>query len=321
MVFSRSATLLFALAGLGALLLSPAAAAPAPAFNTTASVPDLMRRSTTALSTAQESAFLPYSYYAGAGYCQPASIKAWDCGVNCAANPSFIPLATGGDGSVTQYWYVGYDTALQEVIVAHQGTLTSAILPLLEDLFIAQSNLDSSIFPGVKSSVKVHSGFKNSHARSAHDVLAAVKSALATYKTTKVVVTGHSLGAALGLLDSMMLVMSLPSASVRFIGYALPGVGNQAWANAVDAQASRLSVTHVNNKKDLIPTLPGLWLGFHQPSGEVHIQNDESWVACSGQDNKNRNCILGAVPTIFSGDLDDHYGPYDGVTMRTEMCN
>lgn len=45
--------------------------------------------------------------------------------VNCEANPTFQPTASGGDGEVTQWWYVGYDPTLEEVIVAHQGTDTS----------------------------------------------------------------------------------------------------------------------------------------------------------------------------------------------------
>jgi hypothetical protein len=41
---------------------------------------------------------------------------------NCQANPGFVPIATGGDGSSVQYWFVGYNPSSQEVIVSHQGT-------------------------------------------------------------------------------------------------------------------------------------------------------------------------------------------------------
>lgn len=47
--------------------------------------------------------------------------------VNCDANPGFQTTASGGDGDSTQYWYVGYDPSLQEVIVSHQGTNTSEL--------------------------------------------------------------------------------------------------------------------------------------------------------------------------------------------------
>lgn len=61
------------------------------------------RASVTTLTTAQISALTPYTYYASTGYCTPAATLAWTCGTNCAANSGFKPVASGGDGSVTQY--------------------------------------------------------------------------------------------------------------------------------------------------------------------------------------------------------------------------
>ena len=34
-----------------------------------------------------------------------------------------------------------------------------------------------------------------------------------------------------------------------------------------------------------------------------------------GQDNTSTECIVGDVPNIFDGNLSDHDGPYNGVTM------
>ena len=61
------------------------------------------RASITALSTSQIDAFTPYTWYASTGYCSPASTLAWNCGANCEANPSFEPVASGGDGDETQF--------------------------------------------------------------------------------------------------------------------------------------------------------------------------------------------------------------------------
>jgi hypothetical protein len=35
----------------------------------------------------------------------------------------------------------------------------------------------------------------------------------------------------------------------------------------------------------------------------------------AGQDNPSTLCIVGDVPNIFDGDLDNHDGPYAGITM------
>ena len=89
-------------------------------------------------------------------------------------------------------------------------------------------------------------------------------------------------------------------------------VGNQALANYVD---SNLHLTHINNKEDPIPTLPGMSLGFVHPAGEVHIEDSGEWAACPGQDNPSTQCIVGDVPYIWDGNESDHGGPYNGVEM------
>ena len=107
-------------------------------------------------------------------------------------------------------------------------------------------------------------------------------------------------GAALALLDSVYLPLHLPS-TIQFttvcyglprVSFIYPGyisitvrlttlnqVGNQDFANYVDAH---LSLTHINNKEDPIPIVPGMFLGYVHPSGEVHIQDSGSWDACPG---------------------------------------
>ncbi|KAK0466791.1 alpha/beta-hydrolase [Desarmillaria tabescens] len=269
------------------------------------------RQSISTLTSAQVSAFKPYSFYASAGYCNPSTTLTWTC-VPCQANPGFQPLASGGDGNDVQFWYVGYDPSLDTIIVGHQGTDTSKILPIITDLDFFLTNLDGSLFPGISSSIQVHSGFKESQADTAAKVLSSVKTAMSKYSTTSVTVVGHSLGGAIALLDGVYLDLQLPTATVSVISYGLPRVGNQAFADYVDAH---VSVSHVNNKKDPIPILPGRFLGFHHPSGEKHITDSNAWVACPGQDNEDDRCTVGEVSNILVGDVDDHPGPYDGVTM------
>jgi hypothetical protein len=117
--------------------------------------------------------------------------------------------------------------------------------------------------------------------RTAHRILSAVQQTLSAHGGSSVTVVGHSLGAALSLLDAVFLSLQLPNVNVKIVGYAMPRVGNQDFANFVDSQLSGL-VTHINNKKDPIPTVPGIFLGFHHPSGEIHQQDSGEWDACPG---------------------------------------
>ncbi|OCH96309.1 lipase [Obba rivulosa] len=294
-----------ALGVLALAALSAVSAVPAPVLKA--------RQSITAASQSQISSYTPYTYYASAGYCTASATLSWNCGANCEANPGFQPTASGGDGDDTQFWYVGYDPSLRTVIVSHQGTDPSEIEPLLTDGDIEMTTLSSSLFPGLSSDIEVHEGFADAQASTASDVLNAVQSTLSQHGASHVTAVGHSLGAAISLLDAVFLHVNLPTTTVTFIGYGLPRVGNQAFANYVDGQP--ISVTHINNEEDPIPILPGMFLGYVHPSGEVHIEDSGEWANCPGQDNPSTECIVGDVPEVWDGDESDHDGPYNGIEM------
>jgi len=270
------------------------------------------RQAITALSSTQIQGFDPFTHFASTAYCNPSSTISWSCGANCNANPDFIPVAAGGDGSSVQFWYVGYSPSQATVVVGHQGTDTSQIEAIATDADAFLGTLDPGLFPGVSSSVEVHNGFRDEQAKTASQVLSAVQTAIAQHGATRVTIVGHSLGAAIALLDGVFLPLHIGGVSFRTIGYGMPRVGNQAFADYVD---SHISLTHVNNKKDLVPILPGRFLGYHHPSGEVHIAEDNSWLSCPGQDNTSTQCTTGDVPNIFEGSTGDHGGPYDGINM------
>ena len=130
----------------------------------------------------------------------------------------------------------------------------------------------------------------------ATQVLAAVQQTLSAHPSTSTVtVVGHSLGAAIALIDAVYLPLHLSSSiTVKFIGYGLPRVGNQAFADYVDAHITSLDsgtgLTRINNKEDPVPIIPGRFLGYHHPSGEVHIQDSGAWDACPGQSCFSLKC-------------------------------
>ncbi|KAK7012337.1 lipase [Favolaschia claudopus] len=269
----------------------------------TSAAPSLFaRQAITTLSPAQISAFKPYTFYAAAAYCFPDSTLAWNCG---SANPAFQPIASG-------VWYVGVDESLATVIVGHQGTDTREILSLVTDADFFLGSLDPNLFPGLSTSIEVHSGFMHEHAKTATEILDAVQTGLTQFGVNKVTLVGHSLGGALALLESVFLPLHLPEVTFQTIVYGMPRVGNEAFA---DYASIGNTVTHINNKEDFVPILPGRSLGFRHPTGEIHIQDSGVWSFCPGQDNTNGLCTTGDVSNILEGREGDHDGPYDGVLM------
>ncbi|KAH8995119.1 lipase class 3 family protein [Lactarius hatsudake] len=273
------------------------------------------RQDITSLSTSQISSFTPFTRFASTAYCNPSTTVNWSCGANCQANPDFLPTASGGDGDATQFWYVGFSPSQKTVIVAHQGTDTSKLLADLTDLNLLLAPLNPSYFRGVPFSVEAHLGFADEQARTAPKILSYVKQTLSAHGTSSVTVVGHSLGAALALLDGVYLRLHLDATvKVRVIGYGMPRVGNQAFADWVDNHLSG-QVTRINNREDAVPIVPDRLLGYRHASGEVHITDSGLWENCPGHDNPSTLCSTGDVPTIFEGNTNDHNGPYDGISM------
>jgi predicted lipase len=130
-----------------------------------------------------------------------------------------------------------------------------------------------------------------------------------------VTAVGYSLGGAIALLDGLLLRMLLnPTTEVRVVTYGMPRVGNQEFAGFVDAMLPQ-SVKHIGNKRDPVPIVPAISLGYHQVSGEIHIQDNGKWIQIPGEDNGDSRAIAGTVTSINNANFADHTGPYNGVSI------
>ncbi|KAH7337824.1 Alpha/Beta hydrolase protein [Rhizoctonia solani] len=286
-------------------------------FQVAAALP-LQRDGVTVLSATDITSYAIYAQFARVGYCPPSKTSNWTCGDACNAIPDFTPYAAGGDGASVPFWYVGYHAGSHSVVVSNQGTDFDKFETVLLDVQFFQKNLDATLFPGVSEEVKAHSGFVDAQATSAAAKLAAVQLAMAGSGTNAITLTGHSLGGAISLLDSLYLSLNLPSVTIKTVTHGMPRVGNSEFANLIDSKIPDLS--RVTNMDDLVPVLPGRRFGYVHPNGEKHIVSAGSWVACAGHDNPDKSCTTGAVPTIFNGRSKDHIGPYEGIYIGNEYC-
>ena len=110
-----------------------------------------------------------------------------------------------------------------------------------------------------------------------------------------------------------------PSIHVKAVTYGTPRVGNPAWAAFFDARVP--DFVRINNKKDPVPIIPGQFLGFQHPHGEIHIAGLGEAYSCPGDDDAvDSQCSVLQVPNIFEGEVDDHYGPYEGTFIGMAYC-
>ncbi|CEL58739.1 hypothetical protein RSOLAG1IB_08785 [Rhizoctonia solani AG-1 IB] len=313
--------------GLSAVLLAT--------FRLVVAVP-LRRDGVTALSTPEISSYAIYAQAIHSGGILPAledneldmwwyvilqitGIDAYGVYIEaCNIIPDFIPYAAGGDGATIPYWYIGYHAGSHSVVVSNQGSDFDHFQAIIVNSRIDQKNLNSTLFPGISQEVRAHSGFADVQAISAEAKLAAVQSVMSNSGTSNITLTGHSLGGAISLLDSLYLSFNLPSATIKVVTHGMPRVGNNEFANLIDSKITDLS--RITNMQDPVPILPGRRLDYVHPSGEKHILGAGSWASCAGHDNTDNSCTTGAVPTIFHGNSKDHIGPYEGIYIGNDYC-
>ncbi|EKM81044.1 hypothetical protein AGABI1DRAFT_105879 [Agaricus bisporus var. burnettii JB137-S8] len=294
--------------------------AAAAAIAIAAPAVQLQQRAVTPLSASELSSFAPFTQFARAAYCPTSRLVGWNCGEACDATSDFQPTLVGGDGNAIQIFFVGYWPSQDTIVVGHEGTDPTKFLSVLTDVNILMDPLDTSLFPGVSSDVQVHDGFRNQHALTASPILSEVRRLMSAHNTQSVTCVGHSLGGALAELDAVFFRKNLPSSTnIRAFTYGTPRVGNPAWASLVNSNIPNFK--RINNEKDIIPIVPGRFLGYGHPAGEVHITSPGNAVACSGDDNATDNqCTIKTVPNIFEGNILDHEQIYEilhvGYTLK-----
>ncbi|KAJ7106652.1 alpha/beta-hydrolase [Mycena epipterygia] len=257
--------------------------------------------------------------FARAAYCSSSSLTSWGCGLPCQSLSGVTFLQSGGDQGDIPLYFIAHDTVDQSLVVAHEGTDPENILSILNDADFVLENINATRFPqAAGKGIQVHSGFQQTFERTADSLLAGVKAQLASTGVSKVVVTGHSLGAALATMTGAMIKDAVdPSVNVVVTTFGLPRGGNRAWADFLD---SDVGVTFVTNQNDPVPTVPPLLLGFAHSSGEIHIvdSSQTNLVACPGQDNEH--CATGN--SLFHVSVANHLGPYfDNITFGSAVCS
>lgn len=289
----------------------PRAATSSPAGNLITSL--VASNNLVTLSSSQESTIniQKAAALAGSAYCPVVQSGSWNC-ATCSYVPDLKIIYTGGDGTDTPHVYIGYSAANKWLVVAHQGTNTSSLSSWIDDLTFAKTPLSSSLNNGAaSSSAQVHEGFQDTWASTGSAILNQVEAALKTYSVSLVLLTGHSLGAALSVLDAVYLRNHLPSTvPIQQIGFGQPRVGNSDWVNYYQSVMGNNQM-RVTNYDDIVPHLPPELDSYEQPDNEIYITSagGSTLQLCPGVENDDCSDQF-----IFYSES-PHDGPYLGVTM------
>ncbi|TVY29314.1 Lipase, partial [Lachnellula hyalina] len=272
---------------------------------------------TTGITEALLDNFKLFANFTSASYCpsnenstvgSPITYSGTACPLVEADNVTSV-VEFGGENDTTVSdikGYVALDPVRSLIVVAFAGSGNTIRNYLSDFAFVEIPYTDCN-------ACWVHSGFATGWSERRSVVLAAVSTAILAHSDYSIVVTGHSIGAAVGTLAAVEL-RSL-NYSVDIYTYGSPRVGNEAFADFVTSQApaqgSNFRMTHVN---DPVPQLPPTWVGYQHTSPEYWLSsgNDttedygaQDVVVCEGVGDEGCNAGTGLVP--IDGEAHNHY--------------
>ena len=212
-------------------------------------------------------------YYTAASYCSNRSaLASWTCRRCSPPNsnaPALSHVQVLWNASSQVQGYVAYEAAANLTVVAFRGSVGT--LNWLEDF-------DFTLIPhpGACGACQVSKGFfLDTYSTIVADVragLAAVRAAVGG--PSRVLLTGHSLGAALAELLAFDLATGATAsgpALAAVITFGKPRVGNAAWAQAWAAalRSATPLAYRVTHYEDPVPHLPLELMEYSHPPTEV----------------------------------------------------
>lgn len=220
-------------------------------------------------------------------------------------------LWTAGDGGATPHVYVAYSQSQNKIIVSHEGTDPFNWDSIKNDLKFAPADPNDQLARCVPQGSTMHDGFQQAWSRTADDVLAQVRAARDAHPGASVLVTGHSLGAALAALDSIYLACNGVD-NAETIVFGQPRVGNFPFVSSLQRHS------HLTNYADPVPHLPPHDDDFYWAGPNEFWQNpaDSNSIYDCGS-YENTNCAWSIKFDDY--DVINHLGVYAGVPIRGSL--
>jgi len=239
-------------------------------------------------------------WHSEASYCDPPS---YTNRTYKGVLAGFVPVYWIYDKSHDTNGYIGYTPSQSTIYVSFRGSET--IQNWIDNLDAILTN-----YPRC-SNCEVHKGFYSAEQDSIANVVNQVLALKAKYPSYSVIVTGHSLGAAVATLTALDLIAAGVS-PVRMFNFGSPRIGNDefaAYASSILTDKSR--VTH---HLDMVVHCP-MHERFTHISSEWYQPGDSVTLnACSGYEDPK--CSYQWHKT----NIDDHL-LYLGVKMGIDGCS
>ena len=205
--------------------------------------------------------------------------------------------------------FIGYMPSDKTIYVVFRGS--QSFENFVDDMNIHQEIYHADVCPG---QCTAHKGFFAATQSVNEAVIAEVKNLLVARSAWSIVVTGHSLGAALATFMAVEISIRLNLTNLRLFTYGSPRLGNLNTATFISGLlGDRNRITH---RKDIVPHMPLFAEHFTHISGEWY-EDEAGLHACEGFEDpycsfqfyfpsiSDHMWYLGTQMGIFGCTLDD----------------
>lgn len=242
-----------------------------------------------------------------AAYCMPETAidsKSWNC-ATCSPNVMF-ETSYAGHGELVLF---GYIPERDSLFLAYRGSTN--IQNWIDNVQVRQES------PYQDTEIGVEHGMYSLYASLRDNITVMLNHMVTKYNTKRLVVTGHSLGGALGTLTVFdMMYTNSPFMVTDLITFGAPRVGNERFTQYFER--FELHVSRVTHYYDMVPHVPETFLGYKHIRDEVWFNEPStSYIECS--DGEDLNCSDSCSP-IHCTSTSDHM-TYMKIPMGTEgLC-
>ena len=206
-------------------------------------------------------------HYAASAYCSKETLVNWQCGEACnfqkdiEANKMIIME----NEVLDTFGFVAYNSEQNKIIVSFRGTNGADITNWITNIVYYRVQ-----YFEVAGS-QVHSGFFTAYRAISYQMLEGVRTLFAAHPSADIVLTGHSLGAALATFAALDIKRSIPTFKNQFTFYTFgsPRIGNQVFADYVMTLFPNL-YSRVVHYTDLVAHMPPKDMGFAHSGNEVY---------------------------------------------------
>ena len=208
-------------------------------------------------------------YYSGAAYCEKQTIYNWTCGEPCSSLPGTGNIFKIENELLDTFGFVTYNAVDNQIVVAFRGTNGADFLNWMTNIIYYRVQYEDI------PNTQVHSGFYTAYSAISDQLRSALSGLIALHPFSTILVTGHSLGAALGTFAMLDMKRSLKfSNPVKFYSFGSPRIGNQVFTDYFMSMFADETYQRITHYTDVVVQIPPRQMGFNHPGSEVWYYND-----------------------------------------------